>query len=125
MPAQRDASATKQELLDLAPIAIAVAGAVSLFASLSVEGVLGRAQRNHPTALSWAFALLIIGAAIPLMSILLGRRRPLALPAAVSFAGGLFAGINAIVNTQDDKGRPRASGDLRSKDTPIEGKDRR
>jgi hypothetical protein len=99
---------------NIGEIAAALSGVIAVFAALAAAGVIGEAQRNHGYWLLIGIGFVLLGAVLWLVATLvpsdpswvqwLLRGTGLA-----SFAIGLFLGVWAIYQTQQDSERPAVS----------------
>jgi hypothetical protein len=97
---------------NIGEIAAALSGVVAVFAALAEAGVIGEAQRNHGYWLLIAIGFVLLGAVAWLIATLVsGPNYVLGLrfAALACFAIGLFLGVVAIWQTQQDSERPAVS----------------
>jgi len=111
LPGSEPAAGRDSTPLEVTQLLAGTTAVIGILASLAVTGVLGQAQRNHPTRIYiclgsvLAAALLLSWAAI-----LPGRRHPwLYFCGVILFFVGLGVGVNALVMTQHDSERPGVS----------------
>jgi len=94
--------------LDVTQLLAGTTAVIGVLASLAVTGVLGQAQRNHPSLIYVCLGLVLAAALLwSWAAVVPGRQHPwLHLVGVVCFVAGLSVGITALVTTQHDSERP-------------------
>ena len=97
--------------LDVTQLIAGTTAVIGILASLAVTGILGQAQRNHPTRIYLCLGLVLFAALLwSWAAIVPGRQHPgLYACGAILFVIGLGFGVNALVTTQHDSERPAVS----------------
>jgi hypothetical protein len=121
LPGSEPAADRDSTPLDVTQLLAGTTAVIGILASLAVTGVLGQAQRNHPTRIYICLGCVLAAALLwSWAAILPGRRHPwLYLCGVILFFVGLGVGVNALVMTQHDSERPGVSTAFNDKSRQV------
>lgn len=106
----------KSHLQPLLAIGTAVTTLAAVLGTLAFTGLLARLPRNHPLLATWAFALVIAGAALWSIAALFRtteptppRMRPFLIGGVAAFTAELILAVGGVLNTFSQDEKPRIS----------------